>query len=284
MFLALVVTILIAVRPLDIAVVALLAGATLLVAVMLVDDLRGLRAREKLLAQVVAAAIAVGLGIRIDAISAPFGGVLELQLGLAVPLTLFWIVGMMNAVNFMDGLDGLAAGVSVIAALVLVALSDRLGLPQAAELALAIAAVGLGFLPFNAYRARIIMGDTGSHLLGFTLAVVAILGPAKLATAILVLGVPILDVAWSIVRRIMRRSGVGQRDAGHLHHRLWEAGLPQPAVAALYFALTGAAGLIALLVERVYKAYAFAGLAAVVILMLVVLARLPRRRTTGDAV
>ena len=279
MYLAFVVTVLVTMQPLDTPVIGLLAGATALVGVMLVDDLRGLRPRDKLLAQLLAAAIPLALGVRIDAVSNPIeSGVLLLPLAIVIPFTLFWIVGMMNAINFMDGLDGLAGGGTAIAGIALVVLSLRLGLPDVATLALALVAVALGFLPFNVFRASIIMGDAGSHFLGFALAVIAILGPAKIATAILVLGVPILEVAWSIVRRLARRGAIAERDVGHLHHRLWEAGLGQPVVALMYFALTAALGSIALLVERMNKVYAFAGLAVLMIVLLVVLARLPRRR------
>ena len=282
MYLAFVVAVLVAVRPLDTPVIGLLVGATVLVIAMLVDDLRGLRPRDKFLAQLLAAAIPLALGVRIDAVSNPVeGGVLVLPLAIVIPFTLFWIVGMMNAINFMDGLDGLAGGGTAIAGVALVLLSVRLGLPDVATLALALVAVAIGFLPFNIYRASIIMGDAGANFLGFALAVIAILGPAKIATAILVLGVPILEVAWSMVRRLARRGRIGERDVGHLHHRLWEAGLEQPVIALMYYSLAAALGLIALLVERMNKVYAFAGLAGLMIVLLVVLARLPRRRRIG---
>ncbi len=282
MYAAFVLTVLVAVRPIGAAVIGLLVGATLLIIVMTWDDIRGLRPRDKFLAQLLAAAIPLAVGVRIDAISNPLGGgAIELSLVIVIPFTLFWIVGMMNAVNFMDGLDGLGGGVTAIAAVVLVILSLRLGLPDVATLALVLAAVALGFLPLNFYRSSINMGDGGSHFLGFALAVIAIMGPAKIATAILVLGVPILDVAWSITRRLARRGGITERDVGHLHHRLWEAGLDQRLVALFYYALAAGLGLIALLVERINKVYAFAGLAALLIVLLVVLARLPRRRTVS---
>ena len=218
-------------------------------------------------------------GVRIDAVSNPFeAGVVLLHIAIVIPFTLFWITGMMNAINFVDGLDGLAGGVVTIAAIVLIALSLRLGLPETATLALVLVAVVLGFLPFNAYRSSIIMGDAGSHFLGFALAVIAIMGPAKLATAILVLGVPILDIAWSIGRRLASGRRFAERDAEHLHHRLWEAGVPQPAIALMYYTLAGVLGVIALLVERLDKIFAFAGLAAFLGVLLAVLSRAPRRR------
>ena len=278
MYAAFVIVALVVAQPYDLALAGLLGGATVIVGVMLVDDIRGLRPRDKFLAQLVAAAIPLACGIRIDAVSNPLGGVIELPLVIVVPFTLFWIVGMMNAINFSDGQDGLATGVSTIAALVLVVLSSRLGLPDVATLALALAAVSLGFLPLNFYRASIIMGDSGSHFL----AVIAILGPAKIATAILVLGVPILEVAWSIVRRVARGGSMSTRDTRHLHHRLWEAGLAQPVVALFYYVVATGLGVIALLVERVNKVYAFVGLMGLLLVLLLVLARLPRRRLIGQ--
>ncbi len=280
MYAAFVVTVLAAAWPLDLQTLGLLLGATVVTAVMVVDDLRSLRPRVKFAAQLAAAAVVSVLGVRIGAVSHPFeDGVVFLHAAIAIPFTLFWITGMMNAINFVDGLDGLAGGVVSIASIVLVVLSLRLGLPGTATLALALVAVIFGFLPFNVYRASIIMGDAGANFLGFALAVIAIMGPAKLATAILVLGVPILDVAWTIGRRLASGRGFASRDVEHLHHRLWEVGAPQPLIAAMYYALAGVLGVIALLVERIDKVYAFLGLTALLLGLLTLLARMPRRRT-----
>ena len=279
MYAAFVATVLIVRWPVSGHVIGLLLGATVLVLLIVIDDVRGLRARTKFLAQLAAAAIPLAFGLRINAVSNPFeASVIVLHLVIVIPFTLFWITGMMNAINFLDGIDGLAGGVVAIAAIVLVVVSLRLGLPDVATLALALVAVVIGFLPFNVYRASIIMGDAGSNFLGFAIAVIAIMGPAKLATAILVLGVPILDVAWSIGRRVMRGRGIGDRDVEHLHHRLWEAGVSQPAIVVMYCALAGVLGLMALLVERLDKFYAFLGLAGFMAILLALLARMPRRR------
>ena len=164
---AFVITVLVVAWPLDRQTLGLLLGATLLVVFIVVDDLRGLRPRDKFLAQLAAAAVPLLFGVRIDAVSNPFeAGVILLHVVIVIPFTLFWITGMMNAINFVDGLDGLAGGVVTIAAIALVALSLRLGLPETATLALALVAVVLGFLPFNAYRSSIIMGDAGSNFPG----------------------------------------------------------------------------------------------------------------------
>ena len=279
MYLAFVITVFVARWQVDVDLLGLLVGATILVVLVMFDDIKGLRPRAKFSFQVLAAVVAILFGLRVDVVSNPFGvGVLLLHIVVVIPFTLFWITGMINAINFLDGLDGLAGGVVAIAALVLVILSIRLGLPDVATLALALVAVILGFLPFNAYRASIIMGDAGSNFLGFTVAVLAIMGPAKIATAMLVLGVPILDVVWSIGRRLVRRQNIAERDVEHLHHRLWEAGLSQPVIVLMYCLLAGILGVIALLVERVDKIYAFTGLAGLLLILLVVLGRLPRRR------
>ncbi|GAC1400892.1 MAG: MraY family glycosyltransferase [Chloroflexota bacterium] len=159
---------------------------------------------------------------------------------MTVAFVIVWIVGMMNTINFLDGIDGLAAGVVAIAACVLALLAWA---PNAAPfvhnegadailLPLIVAGAALGFLPFNWHPARIFMADTGAQFLGFSLGLVALVGGAKLGTALIVLGVPILDVAWAIVRR---RGSFGRSDRGHLHHRLLDLGLGHRRIVLLYY-------------------------------------------------
>ena len=242
--------------PLDMRLAGLLLGATVVVAIILVDDFRGLRPRDKLLGQLVAAAIPIAFGIRIDGVSNPLGGIIFLSLAVAIPFTLFWISGMMNAVNFADGIDGLAGGLTVIAVGVLVVLSARLGQYAIATMGLAVVGATLGFLPFNFHRASIFMGDSGSHLLGYLIAVLAIIGGAKIATALLVLGIPILDVAWSILRRLRRGGKLQERDTEHLHHRLLRAGLSQPVVVLVYYSVSALFGVVAIYLHKMEKLYA----------------------------
>ncbi len=238
------------------------AGAVLLFAVMLWDDLRGLSPVAKLLWQGLAALIPLlpPAGIVIDSISSPWGS-LPLPTWFAYPFTLFWILGMVNTVNWLDGLDGLAGGVVLLASAVLAFHTFRLGQFSLVFLPVALAGAVVGFLPYNRHPARTFMGDAGSNVLGYLTALHAVIGGAKLATTLLVLALPILDVAWIIFRRLRQGRSPAQADRSHLHHRLLDRGLNPPRVVWLYWgitALTGALGL--LLPSPWYKLYALVGL------------------------
>jgi UDP-GlcNAc:undecaprenyl-phosphate/decaprenyl-phosphate GlcNAc-1-phosphate transferase len=172
--------------------------------------------------------------------------VIALPLWAAVLLSLFWIAGMINTVNFLDGVDGLAGGVVAIAAAILALVSLRLGQADVALLCLALAGAALGFLPHNLHPARIFMGTSGAWFLGFMLAVVAIIGGAKLATALLVIGVPVFDVALLMLIRLLRRQAFWLGDRSHLHHRLLDTGLSERGTVLLYYCLSAAFGLYAL--------------------------------------
>jgi UDP-GlcNAc:undecaprenyl-phosphate GlcNAc-1-phosphate transferase len=268
--------------PLDTPTIGLLIGAVAVVAIILVDDFRDLAPRDKFLGQLVAAAIPIAFGVRIDGISNPFGGIIFLSLVVAIPFTLFWIAGMMNALNFVDGVDGLAGGVAVVAAAVLVVLSVRLGQYAIATMGLAVVGATLGFLPFNFYRASIFMGDSGAHLLGYLIGVLAIIGGAKIATALLVLGIPILDVAWTVVRRVRAGGKFHARDTDHLHHRLLRAGFSQRSVVLAYYAVGAAFGVVALYFQKMAKLYALGALALLMIATLYWLARWDRSSPRED--
>ncbi|MFQ3632143.1 glycosyltransferase family 4 protein [Roseiflexus sp.] len=246
----------------------LLCGGTLIFLVMWLDDVAELSWFPKFVAQIGAALIAVGpylwdqqrypdalgllteaRGILLTAFNLPFVGQVSLwdvSPWLAVVATVFWLGWMANTINWSDGLDGLAAGVSLIAALMLAFHALRLDPPQItiALLPLALAGACAGFLIFNLPPARIFMGDSGAEFLGFMLGVCAIIGGAKLATVLLVLGVPILDVAWLIIARTIsgKRPTRGGRD--HLHHRLLDSGLSQRQILALYWGLSAGFGLL----------------------------------------
>jgi UDP-GlcNAc:undecaprenyl-phosphate GlcNAc-1-phosphate transferase len=286
--------------PHDHYVWSMLAGATLLLAVGLWDDRFGIRPGIKLLWQLLAAVILIANGVGIDFITSPFGGVLHLDNpAIAVPInhvthhfrllsdgfTIFWVVGMVNTINFLDGLDGLAAGVSGISAVIIAALSVGLAVdqPQTATLALGLAGAAAGFLPRNFYPAKIFMGDSGSMFLGFVLGVLAILSGSKVATAVLVLGFPILDVAWAIVRR--RRRGVSPftADREHLHHLLLEVGFSQRTAVLTMYSLTGLFGLLALSADRGNKLLLMGILLAVMVALLAGLALRIRKQAARAA-
>lgn len=219
--------------PPGVNLIGVLAGIVVMFAVGVVDDLTELRPGAKLAGQVVAAAIVVASGLRIDYVGDPFAGGL-VQLGLlAIPVTVIYLVGFANVINLIDGLDGLAAGVTGIAAtslLVLAAQGNRL---DAAALAAAVIGACLGFLKFNFNPASIFMGDSGAMFLGFTLATVSLLGVMKttaaiaLAVPLLIIGVPIFDTASAIVRRIRHKRPIQEADKGHIHHRLLGRGFDQ---------------------------------------------------------
>ena len=208
-------------------------GAALATTVGIVDDFRGLPWEVKLAGQVGAAGIAVQAGVTIDRFTFPIVGVHDLPDWLAVVLSIVWIVAIMNMVNFLDGLDGLAAGVCAIAGVTFAIISLSLGRPEAAVLSAIVAGACLGFLRHNFYPARIFMGDSGSMLLGFTLAAVAIEGTLKTAATValffplFVLAVPILDTSFVVARRLRRGERVFAPDQSHLHHRFIRRGFSQ---------------------------------------------------------
>lgn len=212
-------------------VLAIVAGTTVLVVVGVIDDLRGMRALVKLAAQVAAAVIAWALGLSIDALHLPWTVV---ALGwLSLPATILWVVAIINAVNLIDGLDGLASGV-VLAALGAFAVVAALGRVDPALIVIAATSgAAVGFLAYNLYPASIIMGDTGSMFLGFIVAALAIsltqdgASPAAPWFPIFALFIPIADTAWAIVRRGLRGGSVFEADRGHIHHQLLERGVTQ---------------------------------------------------------
>lgn len=188
--------------------------------------------------------------------------------------TLFWVVGMINAVNFLDGLDGLAAGVGTIAFLFFAWHSYRLGQTTVPLFPLALAGASLGFLFFNFSPASIFLGTAGAWVIGFNLAALSILSPAKLSTALLVMAVPILDVGWQIVARLRRGQHPFQGDRGHLHFRLSDGGLPTRAIVLGYYLVTLAFGLVAVLVpSRLGKIGLWLGVITAVIFFLFFLSR-----------
>jgi UDP-N-acetylmuramyl pentapeptide phosphotransferase/UDP-N-acetylglucosamine-1-phosphate transferase len=273
--------------PLESSRLALLTiGASLVFVVMLADDAVDLSWRVKLAWQA-AAALLVTLpalwgernGIIISDFRAPLIDTLYLPIWIAIPFTVFWLMGMMNTINWVDGLDGLAGGVTLIACAVLFAHTyfqpPELRQFTIALLPLILAGCVAGFLPFNWRPARIIMGDCGAMFLGFTLAGASIIGGAKLATTMLALAIPILDVAWLIVARLARGRSPMQRDARHLHHRLYELGLSQQQVVLIYLGLCAVFGALALLLDdMLLKLIALVAAAVVLGGILLALARL----------
>jgi UDP-GlcNAc:undecaprenyl-phosphate/decaprenyl-phosphate GlcNAc-1-phosphate transferase len=210
-----------------------LLGAAVATTVGAVDDFRGLRWFEKLGGQLIAAAIPVGFGIWVDRFTFPLLGVHALPEWAGAPLTVIWIVAIMNMVNFLDGLDGLAAGVSAIAGLTFSVIALSLAKPDAAILSAIVFGACIGFLRHNLYPARIFMGDSGALLLGFVLATISVQGLLKTAATValffplLVLAVPIVDTTFVVMRRLKHGEPVFEGDQAHLHHRFLRRGFSQ---------------------------------------------------------
>ena len=211
----------------------LLLGMAVATLVGAIDDFRGLRPWEKLGGQIAAAIIPVSFGIWIDHFTLPFVGVHGLSPWVGKPLTVAWIVAIMNMVNFLDGLDGLAAGVCAIAGGTFSVIALSLEKPNAAIVSAIVLGACVGFLRHNFYPARIFMGDSGALLLGFVLAAVSVQGLLKTAAVaallfpLLVLAVPILDTSFVVARRLKHNQPIYTADRGHLHHRFLNIGFSQ---------------------------------------------------------
>jgi UDP-GlcNAc:undecaprenyl-phosphate GlcNAc-1-phosphate transferase len=250
-------------------VVGLLLGIVVLVPLAVWDDFRRLGALPQLLGQVLVAFIPVAFGVTISSISnpfgpPPFGGVILLPAWVAVPATVAWLVLLMNAMNWLDTMDGLAGGVGAIAAVILFIVCLSLRQSTIAFLPLALAGACLGFVPYNFNPARVFMGTTGSMFLGYTLGVIAIIGGAKIASTMLVLGVPVLDAILVIVQRTLAgRHPWRGGDNAHLVHRLLGIGLTQRKIALLVYAICALFGWLATSLIRTEKFIAFAALAIV---------------------
>jgi UDP-GlcNAc:undecaprenyl-phosphate GlcNAc-1-phosphate transferase len=242
--------------------VALLLGGALAAALGALDDYYDLRARWQFLNQVILAGLAVALGIGVTVLNNPFGpGVIRLEGIFAIGFTMFWIVGMINSINWIDGLDGLSSGIGVIAAVTLgmISLTTQVGQPLIAVLCFALAGSLVGFLCWNFHPASIFVGTSGVQFIGFSLAILSILGSAKVAVALLVLGVPIIDTFWIIVRRITERRSPFSPDRSHIHHRLLDLGLTHRQAVVLIYAICAALGVLALFLSGINHLYAFLG-------------------------
>ncbi len=261
----------------------LLIGLTIVFIFGLLDDKFELKPGLQFVAQAIASIVAIASLIFIERFNNPFTNH-EVNLSesipwFIVPLSLFWLMGMMNTVNWLDGVDGLAAGIAAIfSAVLFVAMVQDTATqdPQLsiAPLPLALLGATLGFLPYNFHPARIFMGSSGSLTLGFALGSLGIIGGAKMATVLLVLAVPIIDVAWLIVSRIRRGKSPFQGGRDHLHFRLLDLGLSQRQIVVGYYLISALFGGLALIIEaRIYKVLALGVLGVVTLIVLVAVAR-----------
>lgn len=234
-------------------------GGVLIYIVGIIDDLKGLSAKVKLLGQLACASVAYGFGVRINFFTNHFidtDGHIFVAGIVSYLITVIWIVGITNAVNLIDGLDGLAAGLSAIASLCLAYIAYIHGAYLTAFAMLALAGGALGFLPHNFHPAKTFMGDGGSLFLGYMLATISIVGPMKGAALfsvigpIIVFGVPVFDTGFAILRRVVNKRPIMEADKGHLHHHLMAAGMGQRRTVLTLYGIGGIMGIAAVLFSR----------------------------------
>ena len=235
----------------------------------IIDDTRTLKPLQKLLGQALAAIVVVIFGVEIDNINIPYFTNLGLSNQVAIIATIIWIVGITNAINLIDGLDGLSSGIALISCISLLIIFALNASPMIAILMItSLIGALVGFLPFNFSPAKTFIGDTGSNFLGFILSIVSILGIAKTYTAVvialpmLVLGLPIFDVAWAIIRRFIKGKSIKaifKADRGHLHHRLVDNGFSQRQAVLILYTISAALGLFAIIIleSGIWKALSF---------------------------
>jgi len=244
----------------------------------LLDDRFDLPPRVQFAGQLLVSLIAVATLLWLERFTLPLIGYVALDAypwgpWVYIPLTIFWMMGMMNTVNWLDGLDGLAAGVGAILCLVLTIHMYRVGQPTVALLPLALLGALLGFLPYNVAPARVFLGG-GAFFLGYALGGLGLIAGGRVATVLLVLGLPIVDVAWQIFDRVRSHRSPALGDRGHLHFRLLDLGLSQRVIVLIYWGLCALFGLLALVVSsRLYKLLALGSIGVVVVGALALLSR-----------
>lgn len=257
------------IRPAQIA--GFLIGGAILMIGGALDDKYRLKPLVQLIFPVLASLSVICSGITIGYITNPLGGVLNLSQTLIAPIAVFiWLMGMMYTTKFLDGLDGLVSGVAAIGALILFLVSLFWDVPLSGTsiLCLILAGSALGFLVWNFHPAKIFLGESGSLFLGFALGVLAIISGAKIATALLIMGIPILDVAWVIFRRIFKeKKSAFVGDAKHLHFRLLDAGLNQRQAVLFLYLLTLLFGAVSLFQQTIGKLISLLILSGVMLLL-----------------
>lgn len=233
---------------------AFLVGGSIIVLIGALDDRFELSAKVKLLGQIVAASVVVfGFNIRVDFVNIPFQDAYSsLETWVSIPLTILWIVGVTNAINLIDGLDGLAAGVSGIAIGTIAVMSFLMGNTMIALMCLVLLGSIIGFLFFNFHPAKIFMGDTGSLFLGFSLAMLSMLGFKQIAvvsfiTPLIIIGVPLSDTLFAIIRRAVQRKPIFSPDKGHLHHCLRELGFSHRQTVLIIYGIAAFFGILAII-------------------------------------
>lgn len=244
----------------DVRLKGLMLGGLIVGGLGVLDDRYGLRPLYKLMGQLLASFVVIWYGVHVDFLTVPFNGIVATSF-LAIPLTVIWIVGVTNAVNLIDGLDGLAAGITAVSSVVIGLIAWSRGEYNVSILSFALCGSALAFLRYNSYPASIFMGDTGSMFYGFMLATLSIIGTAKgftfvsVLTAFFILAIPIVDTAAAILRRLLNGRPIMSPDREHLHHRLMDSGLGHVGSVYTVYVIAIASGLIAILLSQVPVIY-----------------------------
>jgi UDP-GlcNAc:undecaprenyl-phosphate GlcNAc-1-phosphate transferase len=237
-------------KPINAAYFPIVIGSIIIILTGMLDDVKEISPKLKLLGQIAAAAVVVILGdIRVEFINLPFGGQINFGI-LSIPMTMLWIVGVTNAINLIDGLDGLAAGVSTIALFTIAGMSFLTGQVIVSVIALIVAVSTCGFLFYNFHPAKIFMGDTGALFLGYIISVLALLGYKNvtfisLIIPVIILGVPISDTFFAIIRRLVNKQPLSAPDKSHLHHCLLRSGFSHRQTVLIIYAMSILLGLAA---------------------------------------
>jgi len=244
----------------------------------LIDDRFDLPPGPQFACQFVLSLIALATLLWLERFTLPFFGLVALDAypwgpWVYVPLTILWVMGMMNTVNWLDGLGGLAAGVGAILCAVLAIHMHRVDQPSVALLPLALLGALLGFLPYNVAPSQVFLGSAGAFFLGYALSGLGLIAGGRAATVLMVMGLPIVDVAWQIFDRLRHRRSPTQADRGHIHFRLLDLGLSERAIVLLYWGFCALFGLLALVVSPWHKLVALVGIGVVVICVLAFLSR-----------
>lgn len=258
--------------------IGIIIGATIIVIGGFLDDKFDIRPWQKLLVQIASALALIMYGVEISLVTNPISSSNPyLSLGiLSIPLTIMWIVGITNALNLIDGLDGLAAGVAFISAVTIFIIALLNKRSEAAVLTIILSGAILGFLPYNFNPASIFMGDTGAQLLGFLLAAISIEGAIKSAAAfaiavpILALGIPIYDILFAMIRRKINGKPIMQADKGHLHHRLLDMGLTQRQAVIIMYLISAVLGSFAIIAMQISTQRSYFLLAMVMVVLVII--------------
>lgn len=258
--------------------ISFVVGATIIVIGGVIDDIYEIRPIAKLIFQILAASVLVSTGVHIDVLSNPFSNInpmINISL-LAIPITIIWIVGVTNAFNLIDGLDGLAGGVALISSATIFIIAINSGRGSVAALTIILCGAIAGFLPYNFNPASIFMGDTGAQLLGFLLASISVEGTVKSATAfavavpLLTIGLPLYDTLFAMIRRKINGQPISQADRGHLHHRLLDIGLSQKKAVIVMYIISFVLGIIAIYAMELSATDAYMLLIIVLIVIVII--------------